>query len=284
VDNVQHWAAKLQKLAGLTSVAVETVRFDTQKMQTPEISGIVYQQGTLHGYEVREYLLEKYDHTCVYCGGKDVPLEIEHIIPRSRGGSDRLSNLTISCRPCNQSKNNRTAAEFGHPHLQAQASLPLKDVAAVNTTRYATGHALKTLGLPITFWSGGRTKYNRTSQGYAKDHWIDAACVGQFGADVHIPARLRPLIIRAVGRGSRQMCRMDRFGFPRTKPKGAKRVHGFQTGDMVKAVVKTGKKAGMHVGRVAIRVSGSFRVGKVDGISWRNCTLYGRADGYEYQA
>jgi len=35
--------------------------FDTQKLQNPEISGVEYQQGELFGYEVREYLLEKWN-------------------------------------------------------------------------------------------------------------------------------------------------------------------------------------------------------------------------------
>jgi hypothetical protein len=75
---------------------------------------------------------------------------------------------------------------------------------------------------------------------------------------------------------------MDRYGFPRTSPKQFKRVHGFQTGDLVKAVVPHGKKAGVHIGRVAVRSTGKFRVGQVDGIWWRRCQLVQRADGYEY--
>ena len=84
-------------------------------MENPEVSGIEYQQGELHGYEVREYLLEKFNRTCVYCGVRDVPMEVEHIVPKTRGGSNRVSNLTLSCRPCNQKKGNQTAAEFGYP-------------------------------------------------------------------------------------------------------------------------------------------------------------------------
>jgi hypothetical protein len=137
--------------------------------------------------------------------------------------------------------------------------------------------------VPFSFWSGGRTKFNRRRQGYAKDHLIDAACVGETGAAVYIPDTFVSLQIRAVGRGRRQMCMMNRFGFPRTGPKQFKRVHGFQTGDRVRAVVPQGKNAGVHVGRLVVRTSGSFRVGRVDGIYWKYCTLTQRADGYEYQ-
>ncbi|NMG83710.1 MAG: HNH endonuclease, partial [Methanosarcinales archaeon] len=92
---------KIKKLLPITKIVIEVAPFDAQKMQNPEISGIDYQQGELQGYEVREYLLEKFNRKCAYCGKKDVPLEIEHIIPKSRGGSDRVSNLTIACHECN---------------------------------------------------------------------------------------------------------------------------------------------------------------------------------------
>lgn len=282
VDNVFSWADRLINLTHITSIEVETVRFDTQLMVNPEITGIEYQQGVLTGYEVREYLLEKWGRKCAYCGLENTPLEIEHIIPKSRGGSNRISNLTLACRKCNQEKNTKTATEFGYPNIQTQAKKSLRDAAAMNTIRYVTGNRLKEFGFPVTFWTGGRTKFNRVNQGYSKDHWIDAACVGESGKDVYISDKLQPLMIKAVGHGSRQMCLMNKYGFPRTKAKQFKRVHGFQTGDMVKAIVTKGKQIGTHFGKVAIRASGSFRVGVVDGISWKYCSLVQRADGYEY--
>jgi 5-methylcytosine-specific restriction endonuclease McrA len=289
IDNVYHWTRKLRKLAPISGLQVETVRFDTQKLVNPEITGVEYQQGELLGYEIREYVLEKWGRTCVYCGAKNVPLQLEHIVPRSRGGSNRVSNLTLSCEACNLAKGNRTAAEFGYPHLLDQAQQSLQDAAAVNATRYALGRALQATGLPVSFWSGGRTKYNRVRQGYPKDHWLDAACVGETGALVGLPTRLKPLTIKATGRGNRQRTLVDKYGFPRRDRKGhivvkmrQKRVHGFQTGDIVKAVVPAGKQTGTHMGRVAVRASGSFRVGAVDGISWKYCSLVQRADGYAY--
>lgn len=101
VNNVKVWAERLCRYAPVSEIHVETAKFDTQKMQNPEISGIEYQQGTLQGYDVREYLLEKFNRTCVYCGAQNVRLEVEHLIPRSRGGSDRVTNLVIACQKCN---------------------------------------------------------------------------------------------------------------------------------------------------------------------------------------
>ena len=62
--NVLTWVARLCRLCPITAVSQELVRFDLQKEQNPEIAGIEYQQGSLAGYETKEYLLEKYDRTC----------------------------------------------------------------------------------------------------------------------------------------------------------------------------------------------------------------------------
>lgn len=293
VGNLRVWYGRLVALAPITSAEVETVRFDTQKMAAPAIAGIEYQQGELAGYECREYLLEKWGRRCAYCGKEQVPLQIEHIHPRSLGGSNRISNLTLACEPCNRRKNNMPVAEFlaGKPDLlkriQAQAKTPLRDAAAVNATRYATGNVIKALGLPTGFWSGGRTKFNRVSQNYPKDHFIDAACVGETGAAVCISENFRPLFIRATGRGTRQVVRTDRYGFPRNAAGRCKRVHGFQTGDLVRLVQPSGKYAGVHVGRLAgVLADGRFdirsREQKITS-GWRNFTLMQKSDGYEYK-
>ena len=145
---------------------------------------------------------------------------------------------------------------------------------------------LKLEGLPPALGSGGRTKYNRSKQGYGKDHWIDAACVGETGECVHIARSLQPLQITAMGRGSRQFCRMDQYGFPRTSAKRKKSIFGFSTGDLVKAIVTKGKKIGTYFGRVAVRFTGYFCIdtlsGKVDGISHKYCQSMQYADGYAY--
>jgi hypothetical protein len=75
---------------------MELVRFDTQLMENAEIAGVAYQQGTLAGYEVREYLLEKGGRRCASCGAAGVPIQVEHLIPRAKGGSNRVSNLTLA--------------------------------------------------------------------------------------------------------------------------------------------------------------------------------------------
>lgn len=291
--NVLTWVAKLMRWCPITAISLELVKFDTQLLENPEISGVQYQQGTLAGYELREYLLEKWGRQCAYCDAKDVPLQVEHILCRARGGSNRTSNLTLGCSPCNIKKGTQDIREFlkEQPErlarILAHSSAPLKDAAAVNATRLALYERLQATGLPVECGSGGLTKYHRVTRNLPKAHWVDATCVGKCTPESLQVKDVQPLLISATGSGNRQMCSMNCYGFPRTGPKQAKKVKGFQTGDLVRARVPTGKYAGVHIGRVLVRASGSFDIrtkqGRVQGISHRFCTLLHRGDGYSYQ-
>lgn len=293
IANVVTWVQRLKRLAPLTMVSQELVTFDLQQMDHPEISGVEYQQGELAGYEVREYLLEKWQRTCAYCGAKDVPLQVEHIHPKANGGTNRVSNLCLACEKCNLAKGKQNVRVFlaNKPEvlkrILAQAKAPLKDASAVNATRWALYHRLKGLGLPVEVGSGGLTKFNRTVRHLPKEHWIDAACVGKSTPEQVTIAGIVPLLITATGHGSRQKCNVNEIGFPRSKSKGVKKIKGFQTGDMVRAIVTTGTKQGIYVGRVLVRASGSFDIrtkqGRVQGISHRFCTPVHKSDGYSYQ-
>lgn len=132
--------------------------------------------------------------------------------------------------------------------------------------------------------SGGLTKFNRAQLGIPKAHALDAACVGSVSEVLNW--QKPTLSIKATGRGSYQRTRLDAFGFPRGYLTRQKSIHGFQTGDLVKAVVPVGKKAGAYTGRVAVRATGSFNIqtlsGVIQGISHRYCRIIQRADGYGY--
>ncbi|MDB5781960.1 MAG: hypothetical protein JWQ50_1875, partial [Caballeronia mineralivorans] len=145
-------------------------------------------------------------------------------------------------------------------------------------------NALKETELALETASGGRTKWNRARLEIPKAHALDAVCVGEVKAVCGWP-RLT-LEVRCTGRGSYQRTRLTAQGFARGYLTRKKRVHGFQTGDRVRAIVPKGKKAGVHVGRVAVRASGSFNIqtptGVVQGIAHRHCTTVQRADGYGY--
>jgi RRXRR protein/HNH endonuclease len=146
VGNSLTWTRRYGQWVLLSCIEVERVRFDTQLLQNPDISGLDYQHGERVGWEARAYLLLKYAYRCVLWQD-GWPFELDHIRPRSRGGSNRISNLALACHACNMAKGNQTAHEFGHPEVEASARRPLKDAAAVNERR-ALSHQPDSKGLP----------------------------------------------------------------------------------------------------------------------------------------
>jgi 5-methylcytosine-specific restriction endonuclease McrA len=290
VETTLTWVNKLSRLVPIRFIFQELVRFDLQQIENPEISGVEYQQGELVGYEVREYLLNKWDRKCTYCGAENVPLQVEHIHPKAKGGTNRISNLCLACEPCNIKKGTKSIEQFLSKKpdvlkkIQAQSKRPLKDAASVNSTRWALLNGLKDTGLDVTTGSGGLTKFNRTRLQLPKTDYFDAACVGDT-LELFVLAN-QPLLIKATGHGSRQMCRTDKFGFPSRYVPQFKLIKGFQTGDIVKAVVTSGKKIGTYTGRVALRSTGSFNIsttnGLIQGIGYKYCRQIHHKDGYGY--
>ena len=290
VETILTWVTRLMKFAPISSITQELVRFDLQRLENPEISGLEYQQGVLCGYEIREYLLNKWDRKCAYCGVTDTPLQVKHIHPKAKGGSNRISNFCLACENCNTRKRTQDIKRFLSKkpeilkRILSQAKRSLKDAAAVNSTRWALFNRLRMNGLLVSTGSGGLTKFNRTRLNLPKTHGLDAACVGKVEELKVLTSQ--PLLIKAAGHGTRQMCGTDKFGFPICH-KSRKQIHfGFQTGDIVSATVTAGKKVGTYVGRILCRASGSFDIatttGRVAGISHKYCKFIHKKDGYSY--
>lgn len=284
ISNVETWVRRLIHIYPVSGLAMELVRFDMQLIENPDISGVEYQQGALAGFDVKEFLLIKFNHKCAYARtGSPCSkfLEVEHINPRSKGGTDRISNLAIACQKHNQEKGSKTAAEYGFPCVQSETNRPLKDAAAVNSTRWVLFGRLKETGLPVETGSGGLTKFNRVNRGLDKSHWIDAACVGHSTPVTIHTNGIKPLSAKAVGHGSRQMCQTDRYGFPKKHRTHNKNFLGFQTGDMVKADIPSGKFAGQYVGRITIRQRPKFTLNGFD-VHVKYLKRIHRSDGYQY--
>ena len=190
---------------------------------------------------------------------------------------------------CNQKKGNKPVEEFlkKKPELlkkiKSKAKKTLHDAAAVNATRNKLVKVLSG-SLPTRTATGAQTKYNRIRLNLDKKHWIDAACVGDI--DNLKLLTNQPLKIKCNGHGTRQMCRTDKYGFPSRYVPRFKFVKGFQTGDIVKAVVTSGKKIGEYMGRIATRSTGSFNISTrekiVQGISYKYCKTVHKKDGYSY--
>lgn len=227
----------------VSQVNVEIAGFDTQKMQHPEISGVLYQQGELFGYQLREYLLEKWMRQCAYCKKTGLPLQIEHIVPRSRGGSDRASNLTLACEACNSRKGTQTAEEFGYPDVQKQARIPLKDAAHVSALKTAVLQQLRSRfgAASVAVAYGYETKYKRIQiLGWPKSHTNDAVAIAcQMGEVVKASPEVFQILCLARGQ-------YQRFNGHHSEHKcwAPRKVRGFKLYERVKVNGQVGYIAG----------------------------------------
>ena len=182
VDNVTSWVKKYQNICPVSGIVLERVRFDIQKLQNSKISGVEYQQGTLFGYEVREYLLEQYGHKCVYCKGLSKILflrlsilyqRILQKVPKAQivlkiwllaaGPAIKLKTITSrnnGLRVLGKSRKKIDKIRLSNLNRLLKGKRPsLAETAAVNATRNVIFFELRKLA-PVECSTGGRTKYN----------------------------------------------------------------------------------------------------------------------------
>ena len=219
--NTETWIRRLTELFPITLVRVETARFDTQLMKDAEIEGKQYQQGELAGWQVRSYVFHRDGRRCTYCGtARAERYELDHIIPRSRGGTNRVSNLVASCHGCNVAKGNMSVEDFLADKPARLAAIGrirrgrLADASQMNIIVPALIGRVEQMGLPVSTHDAYTTSWTRNRLGIPKTHVNDALCIGAPDALVVIPER--KTLVRAVGHGDRQMLRPpDRHGNPR---------------------------------------------------------------------
>ena len=85
---------------------------------------------------LKQELMKRQDNTCVYCGYRRIArtLDIDHMVPAVRGGSNDASNLQVICRPCNQRKGLQTDQEF---RARYSRLVPATPVNPTPKTHYA---------------------------------------------------------------------------------------------------------------------------------------------------
>ena len=287
-DNVINFIKKYKKLININKVMIESVSFDIAQMSSDtKLLGNDYQEGSLYQNKLKSFIFNRSNGKCVYCGAKAT--EIDHVIPRANGGTNSVHNLVASCKSCNKMKSNLTLKEFGklvgkdYSYLKPK-KLP-KDASIVQAAKNYMVKEITKLVSDTTTHDAWLTKYNRDSLGLPKEHYYDALSVGEVPTKFNFLTD-KVLQISAKGRGSRQMCRVDKYGFPRTSAKASKTVKGFQTGDIVKAIVPKGLKKGEYFGKVAVRSNGYFNIQTkaktIQGIGFEYCHIVQRSDGYLY--
>ena len=238
LDEIDH----LHRYFPIETIIVEVAEFDIQKIKNPDISGIEYQQGTLQGYNIRNYLLEKHGRKCFYCGKSVSKFEVEHMLPKSRGGSNRIDNLTLSCHDCNQKKDTLTAEEFIQQTLPAKKAaaklkqLPnekrlFKYMAHMNATRWALYNAINEKYANVKMTYGYITKYNRIQADLPKAHHIDAKCITGFAT---VPSMEQIVVKVKMRRHNRQLHRVTfSKGHVRKAASLPTVIFGFQLYDLV---------------------------------------------------
>ena len=213
----------LQTMYPVTRIRIERNKFDPQLMMNPDIQGIEYQRGTLFGWQVRAYILERDQGRCTYCRRRNVRLELDHVQPRATG-SDRVDNLVACCRDCNVQKANQPIEQFlaDQPELLQRIltrlnNSALASAAQINAVLPALIHHLRDTGLPLLLTDAASVSWTRQQLNVRKTHCYDAALQGRdFQTIENLPNQV--LEIRPSNGRSKQKANVDRHGTPAGRP------------------------------------------------------------------
>ena len=183
--------------------------------------GVEYQQGPLYRTNLRTAVLQRDGRKCVYCGrsGKRQPLELDHVVPKSHGGTDRYDNLVAACRTCNQQRGNQTLEQWlkRRPkklaEIEAKLGMELADATHMNVILPRLLQALRNDGWTVVEHSAASTAAGRRLCSVEKSHHGDAAMTGCPTKLRYIPTE--PITINAKGRGNRQRIMPDQYGTPK---------------------------------------------------------------------
>ena len=222
---------KIKKLLPVTETIVEVASFDIQKIKTPDISSVEYQQGEQLGFwNVREYVLHRDNHTCQHCKGKkkDKILQTHHINERKEGATNRPEELLTVCKTCHDE------------HHSGIDIIPKKKIRSFKPETFMTTIRWKIvniLGCKHTY--GYITKHNRIKQRLQKSHINDAFVIANGTKNMK---RCKPFIVKQVRRNNRKL-QTNRKGF---KPSIRRQRYHLQSNDIVRYNGKECLCKGIH--------------------------------------
>ena len=218
LTNVKH----LRDLFPISKVLLESCKFNPRLMADPTVPGKEYQESERGRMQVREYVLQRDGRTCQYCGTRKGRIEVDHVVPRSENGSDRVSNLVTSCRRYNQRKDNRNLEEFLKTKparlkkIEAQLRRSLSSASHMNYLMHLLRRGLEGMGTPVEESDAISTAYTRKALGVKKTHANDAACLGGPEKLINVPTEVT--VVRSAGHGKRQMLATpNQHGTPKYK-------------------------------------------------------------------
>ena len=222
----------------------------------PEIGDRLGPESALTGYVCAR------DKGCIYCT-RTKDLQADHVIAKSKGGSDRQWNRVAACRSCNKSKDDKPlearldgdapgkVKQRGEIILKyvsdvSQGLVKLDAMAAENIVGPCLVKKLEADRLVVVKNSAADTTGWRRMRKLEKSQTIDAACTATQGAPMALRCE-RTLRVRMTGRGRRLVVARDKHGMPRRKNDGtpvahhrARPPHDFRAGDIVALESKDG--------------------------------------------
>ncbi|MCH4169719.1 MAG: RNA-guided endonuclease IscB [Lactobacillus sp.] len=179
-SKVQHninWIRRFQAVLPKAELHIEVGKFDMAKMKQPGITGLGYQQGDKYGYETaKQYVLDRDNYTCQICQGKnkDPKLKIHHIIYRTNGGTNQVSNLLTVCATCHTQANHQAGGKlYALQAKQFQSHRFLKSATFMNILRRRLFMAFP----EAKFQYGAQTTLDRAKLELSKAHYNDAVTI-----------------------------------------------------------------------------------------------------------
>jgi 5-methylcytosine-specific restriction endonuclease McrA len=203
--------SSLKKILSIDKVIVETAKFDIQKINNPDISGVEYQQGDLFGFlNLKSYLISREKGICQICGKKITDrIEKHHIIQRSDGGTNKANNYALVHSECH------SKIHSGKTKLKIK---PNKQFKAETFMSIIHNEFKKRLDCGITF--GYITACVRKDLGIEKSHTNDAFVIAgganQKKVAVHIEITQRRINNRVLQKNykkGRPSIRTQRYKF-----------------------------------------------------------------------
>jgi len=215
----------VKSIMPITKVILETATFDPHALKNPMVlkNKWLYQKGINYGFaNTKAFVLDRDNHTCQYCKGKNKEkrIEVHHIVFRSNNGSDEQDNLLTLCKTCHDNLHEGKLVLKG-----GKIKRQLKHATQMNSIRIQllkrVTNAVETFGFI--------TKEHRQLSNLPKEHYIDAVMIACQGIQVSFKANTL-IVKKCISKGDYQQTKGVRS--QQSIPTG--KIRGFRKFDKVK--------------------------------------------------
>jgi len=120
------------------------------KCVVPQVIRLIKLVRTIYRSRVpfsKKNVLYRDEFTCQYCGKTRGKLTIDHVIPKSKGGKSTFENCVASCKPCNNTKGNRTPREAKMPLRKHPVQPTIMEFLKLRMRKLGIDSLLKELGI-----------------------------------------------------------------------------------------------------------------------------------------